>query len=516
MAFNIVPKAKKLTTGKGGFAGDMRSVIGFTGGQDHSGGVHGRGEYGGRRTLTSPWRARGARRTYSGCRETAAPGGSWRRRSAHSRRRRRAGESYGLVINEKGVAAAAHDPAGLFYAATTAAQLLEKREGRPFIPACTISDWPDLGLRAVHIDLKHHMERFDYLVEAVRRMAAFKVNALVLELEDKFLYRKHPEISAPVGLSADELASLTQVCAEFHVELIPLVQGLGHASYILRHPKYAKLREKKSSLAEFCPQAAGTYKVLFDLYEEVAAATEGTKYFHIGGDEAWLMGNCPRCAKAVKRHGKFPLYEQWLNKCAGKVRSLGRVPMVWDDMLIKDAGDNWGKLPKDLFYVRWNYRANAAEADREKIANYSKSGLKVIVAAAIQTDGPYVPMYQEHFANIDGYAKAAVKGNLAGILTTAWEDSGNHTETYLAGIRGDGSGGLGLESRHRLRVRVRVYKSLSRCERRETGGGVRHARALGDEMLPTLYAGRAVQVREHDSAAGAKARAGGQEVARRQ
>ena len=282
---------------------------------------------------------------------------------------------------------------------------------------------------------------FDYLVDVVRRLASFKVNAIVLELEDKFLYQRRPEISAPVGLTADDLRSLVSVCKEFHVELVPLVQGLGHVSYILKHPKYASLREKKDSLAEFCPQAAGAYRVLFDLYEEVAAATEGTKYFHIGGDEAWLMGSCPRCAKAVAKHGKFPLYERWLEKCAGKVRSLGRIPMVWDDMLIKDAGDNWSKLPDDLIYVRWNYRATAAADDRDKLWNYSQTGLPVLVAAAIQTNDPYVPMYHEHFANIDGYAKAASAGKLTGILTTTWEDSGNHTETFWPGYAATGQAG---------------------------------------------------------------------------
>ena len=435
MAYDIIPQPKKMRPGKGGFAAGTTTTMGFTGTETMGAAYLAEAMW--ERTdleiAVEPARGKGHALWMTGKADGQKLAAAAARLLSDAPEK---DEAYALIVSEKGVAAAANSQAGLFYAATTAAQLVEKRDGRPFLAACEIIDWPDLAFRAVHIDLKHHMERYEYLVSLVRRLAAFKINGIVLELEDKFLYERRPEISAPVGLSAEDLRSLVSVCRQFHIELVPLVQGLGHVSYILKHAKYASLREKADSLAEFCPQAEGTYKVLFDLYEEVAAATEGTKYFHIGGDEAWLMGKCPRCAKAVAKGGKFPLYKKWLDKCAGKVRALGRIPMVWDDMLIKDAGDNWGKLPKDLFYVRWNYYPRAAEMDREKIQNYARSGLRVIVAASVQTNGPYVPMYGEHLANIDGFGKAAAEAGLAGILTTTWEDSGNHTESFWPGLLG--------------------------------------------------------------------------------
>lgn len=343
-------------------------------------------------------------------------------------------ESYALVINSTGLAAVAGNEAGLFYAAATAAQLLTTKSGRPFWPSCAIVDAPELSLRALHLDLKHHMERFEYLWSLVPRLASFKINALVLELEDKFLYERRPEIAAPVGFCAARLQEFVDLCRAYHVEFVPLVQGLGHASYILKHPEYAALREKKGNFAEFCPQAEGTYEVLFDLYEEVAAATQGTKYFHIGGDEAWLVGSCPKCRKALKERGKFSLFKQWLDRSADKVASLGRTPMVWDDMLVKHAGDDYSGLSKDLFYVRWNYRANAAETCAPQIERYGQSGLNVILAASADSGYPYLPNHMEHFVNIDGFGKAAASADLAGILATTWEDTGNHTESFWPGL----------------------------------------------------------------------------------
>jgi len=433
MAYDLIPQPKALAREPGGYSANMSALIAVAGG----GAAPGEFLADAVRAETSlALRLAVAKDKRHTLLVSSSVGGAQLVRAAAKALQgaKFSAEAYALIVNEKGLAAAAGGPAGLFYAAATAVQLLERRGGRPFWPACTIVDWPDLPFRAIHYDLKHHMEKPDYLHDMVKRLAAMKLNALVLELEDKFLYTRRPEISAPVGLSADDLRALVDTCKRYHVEFVPLVQGLGHASYILKHPKYAALREKRDSFAEFCPQNEGTYRVLFDLYEEVAEATKGTKYFHIGGDEAWLMGACPRCSRSVAASGKFPLYQEWLDLCAGKIRSLGRVPMVWDDMLIKNAAGNWDKLPKDLFYVRWNYGPNAAQEDRAKIDNYSKSGLEVILAASTQTGVPYVPAYEEHFANIDGYGKAAAAAGLAGIVTTTWEDSGNHGETFWPGF----------------------------------------------------------------------------------
>ncbi len=345
-------------------------------------------------------------------------------------------EAYGLVIAEDGLAAAANGPAGLLYAAATAAQLLSPEGGRPSWPYCEISDWPDLSLRAVHLDLKHHMEKPEYLSALVPRLASFKINGLMIELEDKFLYTRRSEVAAPVGLCADDLQALTDHCRSYNIELIPLVQGLAHASYILKHPEHAELREQADSFDDFCPLHDGTYEVLFDLYEEVVAATAGTEYFHLGGDEARGMGACPRCSEALRTNAmtRFQLYETWLKRASSHILELGRTPMVWDDMLIREAGDDLSVLPEELYYVRWSYSADAAARNERRLQQYADSGLRVIVAASTQTANPYVPVYMsEHFPNIEGWARSVARHGLRGMITTAWEDAGPHVELFWPG-----------------------------------------------------------------------------------
>lgn len=45
---------------------------------------------------------------------------------------------------------------------------------------------------AYHIDLKRAMWRLDYLLEFMRRLKQWGFNSVVLEIEDKFRFSRHP------------------------------------------------------------------------------------------------------------------------------------------------------------------------------------------------------------------------------------------------------------------------------------------------------------------------------------
>ena len=69
-------------------------------------------------------------------------------------------------------------------------------------------------------------------------MARYKINMLVWEWEDKLAYKSHPEIGAPGAFTIEEMQEFTKYAKEYHMELTPLVQGLGHVSFILKWPQY--------------------------------------------------------------------------------------------------------------------------------------------------------------------------------------------------------------------------------------------------------------------------------------
>jgi hexosaminidase len=368
-------------------------------------------------------------------------------------------EGYVLNISGAGARIEAQGGAGLFYGAQTLAQLLEdSRDGGIPVPACRIVDWPLLKWRAVHFDTKHHLDSLKYYYDAIDRLASFKINGIIWELEDKLRYRRQPAVGAADAISIEELQMITRYARERNIDLSPLIQGIGHASFILKHPEMQTLREEPESDWSFCPLNEDTYRVQFDLYADALEATPGSRLLHVGGDEVGKLGVCPRC----KASGKKPLELQliWLKRVCEFAEKNGRIPIFWDDMLLKNAGvygtthdpnmtpdksaqtwaKNRGKLdalremfPTNCWYMRWNYgvvekwAGNAAALDW-----YKESGLTAVGATAAQCTSLLMPR-GERVAAIASFCRLCMKRGIPGLLCTAWDDSSPHMETYWRG-----------------------------------------------------------------------------------
>jgi hexosaminidase len=195
-------------------------------------------------------------------------------------------QGYTLAAAKDRLTVSANGEEGLFYGTRTLLQIIQEGGSGPFIKGMKITDWPDIPQRAVHYDTKHHQDKAEYVMELIRTLADYKINMLIWEWEDKFAYPSHPEIGAPGAFSMEDMQAFTRYARQYHVQLVPLVQGLGHASFILKWPQYAHLREIPASNWEFCPRKEGSYKLLFDLWEDAIKATPGSAYIHMGTDEA--------------------------------------------------------------------------------------------------------------------------------------------------------------------------------------------------------------------------------------
>ena len=244
-------------------------------------------------------------------------------------------EGYVLEVNDKGVTVTARTEAGLFYGCQTLEQLLE--DSRDFdleIPQMKITDYPAIAYRAVHLDTKHHLDRMEYYYRMIDRLARYKVNAIIWELEDKLRFTRRPEVAAPNAISKQEMQALCRYAKERNVEICPLVQGLGHAGFILKH--HWELRENPDSDWEFCPSDPRTYEVQFDLYLDALEAMPYGKYLHVGGDEITAIGIDDRCKATGKT--AFELQMIWLKNVCQFAVDHGRIPIFWDDMPLKYAG----------------------------------------------------------------------------------------------------------------------------------------------------------------------------------
>lgn len=378
-------------------------------------------------------------------------------------------EGYVLEVNDKGVAVTARTEAGLFYGCQTLEQLLE--DSRDFgreIPRMKITDYPAIAYRAVHLDTKHHLDRMDYYYRMIDRLARYKVNAIIWELEDKLRFTRRPEIGAPNAISKQEMQALCRYAKERNVEISPLVQGLGHAGFILKH--HWELRENPASDWEFCPSDPRTYEVQFDLYLDALEAMPYGKYLHVGGDEITAIGIDDRCKATGKT--AFELQMIWLKKVCQFAVEHGRTPIFWDDMPLKYASIwelvlsnkseeevakvwNTDKLdkainlfPKECVYMRWKYEDATAPAHQRLLKWYHDKGLKVMGATAASAgDLPFLPRQNTRSEYVKGFSQLVADNQLEGILATAWDDGSPHLETVWRGFIAQGEFGWNPSAR---------------------------------------------------------------------
>lgn len=239
-------------------------------------------------------------------------------------------EGYSLVVNKNSLVIKAAGEAGLFYGVQTIMQLVQKQPSQAFIKGMEISDWPDTKIRAAHYDTKHHQDTRAFLASFIQDLSKYKINMLIWEWEDKFAYPSHPELGAPGAFTMKEMQKITLYAHQYHIQIVPLVQGLGHVSFILKWPQFTHLRELPASNFEFCPLKEGTYQLLSDLWQDAVKATPGSKYIHIGSDETYELGACPECKLKQAEIGRSGLYHFFVGKSADLLKTSDRQVMAWE------------------------------------------------------------------------------------------------------------------------------------------------------------------------------------------
>ncbi|MFT7249562.1 MAG: hexosaminidase [Arcticibacterium sp.] len=364
-------------------------------------------------------------------------------------------EGYTLNITAEKITITGKDKAGLFYGLMSLSQLMEDAcEQNVNLPLTTITDFPELGYRAIHLDVKHHLEKTEYYYKLIDKLARYKVNGIIAEMEDKLKFKRQPIIASADALSIEEWKDISEYAAARNIDFSPLIQGLGHASFILKHPEYYALRDNAESDWAFNPLDPKTYEVQFDLYLDAMEATPNGKYLHVGGDEVHTTG---------KDSGMSSLELQliWLSNVSKFAEKHNRIPIFWDDMPLKQANvydpmfrpemskeevdrvwaENEHKLtafldlfPKNCIYMRWNYSSPEAIGNTKAMEWFSSNGLQVMGATAGQTRWVLMPQEESNMEAIKAFAVNSINSGTNGLLLTLWDDDSPHFELYMRGI----------------------------------------------------------------------------------
>jgi hypothetical protein len=281
----------------------------------------------------------------------------------------------------------------------------------------------EFSIKGFHIDLRIQVMPMPALRKYVAELAEFGLNTLLIEWEAAYPYDKHAIISSEYAYTREEVESFIAYCGRLGIDVIPLQQCFGHTEYILRHERYADLRESSTDFCQVCPlKAADSFTVFRELLADIAS-THPSKYIHIGGDETYLLGHCEQCRAKAQREGKSRLYVDYFKEIARCVTKLGRRPVLWADMLLKhpEAVD---EMPKECVFVDWNYGWEPSHfGDLSRIEG---NGFKIWGAAALRAhpDNHSLTSWQRRFHNIRDFIPHARNQGYTGMLLTSWSTSG--------------------------------------------------------------------------------------------
>jgi len=261
------------------------------------------------------------------------------------------------------------------------------------------------------------------LLRLADELASFGMNTLVMEYEATFPFKKHAVISNRCVYTPAEVNTLVSHCGKLGIGVIPLQQCFGHSEYILRHPRYALLREDQKEISQVCPMKEKEAEALFtDLFSEMAAL-HPSPYFHIGGDETYLLGQCPACSAKAAREGKSRLFVDYMAMICGIVKKLGKRPVLWADIILKHP-EAVERLPRDAVFVDWNYGWKFDQ--HGSVPDMQKKGCEFWGAPALRShpDNWYLTSWEKHFNNLRDFVPRARELRYTGMVMTSWSTSG--------------------------------------------------------------------------------------------
>lgn len=332
-------------------------------------------------------------------------------------------EGYCLVVEAGAVTIGADTDAAAYYARQTLAQLLAGGA----VPALTIVDWPKLRLRSFNLcyhvvseSLPMLSANIDYALQLVREYGHLKMNAVLIEFESMFPWRKYPQLRNGQCFSEEDIQRLRAACRENHIEIIPLVQGLGHAYTVLRHPEFAHLREVPDTAQQYCACNPAARDFVMELVGEVLDFFPEVRRLHLGGDESRRLGVCPICAAKVREQGMGALYGDHFNALAAAVARRGVRPMIWGDIM-EDHPDILERMDRGISIVYWNY--DAVDWNRPYVLEqYLDRGFELFIGPAsrfsVHCDTFF--HYRKSLRNTAMMAEEAQRHQLAGLIQTDW------------------------------------------------------------------------------------------------
>ncbi|XP_076056227.1 hexosaminidase D-like [Oratosquilla oratoria] len=193
----------------------------------------------------------------------------------------------------------------------------------------------------IHLDLKGAPPRMSYLHALLPLLVKGGASGLLVEWEDMFPYGGMlVNASATNHYTLQDVKEFAQAAKKAGLVIVPLVQTLGHLEYVLKLQEWQHLRENTQEPAEACASHPETSSMVIELLDQVMEALPETTMVHLGADEVFNLGTCPRCRITEKSAQR--LYLDHVSRVATHASKRYQVRvLIWDDMI---RGINQGVL----------------------------------------------------------------------------------------------------------------------------------------------------------------------------
>lgn len=286
---------------------------------------------------------------------------------------------------------------------------------------------PITPYRAVHLDLKGLPPTPQRLLSLLDLFATLRFNAVVVEWEDTFPWTVDERFRCETAYTPDEIRRFLDQAAKLGIEVIPLIQCLGHMETFLREPEYAALREVPEWCDVLNPLHPESRALVERLVDDVLALMPDVKYFHLGGDEAWTFGRHAQTRAYIEQHGKGALYLHHVQPLLDRLNARGIRPMLWHDMMVQWDDASLRQLASDSDLCVWGYDQGPDETTHHyataHIQRFRDLGITLWGGTAYKgadghnSDLPNLPRRQE---NALAWAGVAQRLSFRGLMTTAW------------------------------------------------------------------------------------------------
>ena len=286
---------------------------------------------------------------------------------------------------------------------------------------------PGIARRGVHLDLKGLPPTPDRLLSLVLVFNAAGYNCILVEWEDTFPWTVDPRFRCETAYTADVIRQFHAEAGRLGMEVIPLVQCLGHMETPLSLPAYAHMREIAHMPDVMNVLAPGARDLVRRMVDDVLSLTPGARYLHLGGDEAWSFGLHPDTAAYVAEHGKGALYLQHIEPILDSLNARGVRPILWHDMMRGWDATALQRIAGKADLMVWGYNGVPAPTDTHHgsgvMERFASQGIALWGATAYKgCDGMDSdrPVPAERGENALAWVDLAKRFSMQGVVATAW------------------------------------------------------------------------------------------------